>query len=336
MPSGWVWLSVLIVLALAVGLWPNFGLLARGRRWRARRERAWFEDILKHLLNCKHQDQRATPASVAAALNLSPEAVLRLIARMEASGLLQLQEGELHLTTQGEQWALQVVRAHRLWERYLADEAGLPPADVHRLAERAEHHLSAEDLDALDAHLGHPGSDPHGHPIPTASGAVTAPKTFTLTDWPVDRPARIFHVEATSEVILKQIMAEGLRPGKLVDVLENTPERLILSDGEHEYRLAPAVAAAIQVVEAPSERYWPPHDLIRLTELAEGQEKQVAALDPQCRGFTRRRLLDLGMTPGARVRAELSNPLGDTRAFRVRGTLIALRREQAALVWLKP
>jgi Fe2+ transport system protein FeoA len=53
----------------------------------------------------------------------------------------------------------------------------------------------------------------------------------------------------------------------------------------------------------------------------------VVALD--ITGPERRRLMDLGILPGARVTAELRSPLGDPTAYRVRGSLIALRSRQA-------
>ena len=49
---------------------------------------------------------------------------------------------------------------------------------------------------------------------------------------------------------------------------------------------------------------------------------------------TRRRLLDLGLTPGARVACLFSAPSGDPRAYMVRGSVIALRREDADRVAL--
>jgi DtxR family Mn-dependent transcriptional regulator len=73
-----------------------------------------------------------------------------------------------------------------------------------------------------------------------------------------------------------------------------------------------------------------------LSELPDKTPAEVVALDDACQGFTRRRLLDLGMTPGARLEAEMRNFFGDPRAYRVRGTLIALRREQAAQIWVSP
>ena len=49
----------------------------------------------------------------------------------------------------------------------------------------------------------------------------------------------------------------------------------------------------------------------------------------------RRRLLDLGLTPGARVTPEMGNAGSSARAYRVRGALIALRFEQADQIRLR-
>ncbi|MEE9538702.1 MAG: FeoA domain-containing protein [candidate division NC10 bacterium] len=336
MENGWIWLWFVLALGglLALRLWVRLRPLAQFRRWRALRERALFEDALKHLLTFEHSSRDATVESLAGSLRLSQKRLLRLIARMEAAGLLHSHGAALHLSSEGKQWALRVVRAHRLWERYLADEAGVPLGELHHAAERAEHRLTPEELDALDAHLGHPLRDPHGDPIPTATGAVTPLEALPLTDWPLDQPAQILHVEDEPEVIFKEIVAEDLRPGTRVWVLERRPEYLIISDGQVEHRLTPVVAANIHVakaIEGPSQ----PAELVRLADLVEGEEAEVAALDHGCRGFSRRRLLDLGLTPGARVRVELTPAFGDPRAVRVRGSVIALRREQAAQVWVR-
>ncbi len=336
MENGWIWLWFVsaVGVLLALSLWPRFGLLAQWRRWRALRQRALFEDALKHLLACEDRSRDATVESLAGSLMLSQKRLLRLIARMEAAGLLYSHGAALHLSPEGKLWALRVVRAHRLWERYLADEAGVPLGELHHAAERAEHRLTPEELDALDAHLGHPLRDPHGDPIPTAAGAVAPLEALPLTDWPLDQPAQIVHVEDEPEVIFKEIVAERLRPGTSVRVLERMPEYLTIHDGQAEHRLTPVVAANIHVARAP-EGPSQPEERIRLADLANGEEAEVVALDPDCRGFSRRRLLDLGLTPGTRVRVELSPAFGEPRAVRVRGTLIALRREQAAQVWVR-
>ena len=69
-----------------------------------------------------------------------------------------------------------------------------------------------------------------------------------------------------------------------------------------------------------------------LAELEPGQAGTVKVLHHT--GLERRRLMDLGVVPGTSITAEMRSPLGDPVAYRVRGALIALRTEQAALVEL--
>ncbi len=329
-------LIIFVLLLLAAGIfWPRAGLAALIRRQLARRRRELFEDALKHILAWEGRAENASRESLAGALEISQRRTLGLITRMEAQGLVQTVSGGIRLTPVGERVALHVVRAHRLWERYLSDDAGVPISRLHQAAEKAEHRLSAEKLDALEAHLGHPQHDPHGDPIPSADGSFSPLDAVSLVEWPSHETARIVHIEDEPDVIFQQILAAELRPGKAVRIIENNPQRLVISDGEQEHRLAHAVAANIQVV-APAPHSRRPEGSRRLSELAEGQGCEVVELDPDCRGFSRRRLLDLGLTPRARVSVELNNTFGDPRGYRVRGTMIALRRRQANQIWVRP
>jgi ferrous iron transport protein A len=49
-------------------------------------------------------------------------------------------------------------------------------------------------------------------------------------------------------------------------------------------------------------------------------------------GAERRRMLDLGILPGTLIENVMRSPLGDPIAFRIRGAVVALRRDQAKLV----
>ena len=77
-------------------------------------------------------------------------------------------------------------------------------------------------------------------------------------------------------------------------------------------------------------------DVPRLSDLTRGERAQVVAISSQCRGLERRRLQDLGFLPGAELLAELTSPGGDPVAYRIRGALIALRKEQADLIRIRP
>ncbi len=329
------WL-MLIGLLVVVGVFlPRYGLGSRFQAWQAAREREQLEDALKHLLDREQEGRHASPGSLAGALQVNPRRALLLIARLEAQGLLETRGHELHLTPAGERWALHVVRAHRLWERYLADEARMPLEQVHRQAHRREHTLTDSDLDALDAALGHPASDPHGDPIPDPAGRLRSLQATPLTSIEGEGPLRIVHLEDEPEIAYAQILAEGLRLGQVIRLVEKTPLHYLLSDGESEFRLAPSVAANVQVTRLSQPEAAEP-DVLPLWQLPQNQPAEIAALDAAVQGFTRRRFLDLGLTPGTRITPELDPFFGDPRAYRVRGTLIALRKDQAAQIWVKP
>lgn len=71
-----------------------------------------------------------------------------------------------------------------------------------------------------------------------------------------------------------------------------------------------------------------------LVELREGEHGILDCLDVP--DEIARRLMELGFLPGTRVTAGQSAPGGDPRVFRVDGSEIALRRETAAHLKLRP
>ena len=327
--------AIAVIVLLALTLLPRVGLLALYQNYRAAQEREQVEDALKHLLDREQQGRHASPESLGGTLDLPRAKVINLIEDMEAQGLIESLGTEVHLTTEGERWALHVVRAHRLWERYLADEARMPLEKVHNEAHRREHSLTEAQLNELDAALGHPTRDPHGDPIPTREGKLNRAEGMPITAWQADRPARIVHLEDEPALAFQQILAAGLRLGQDIRIIEKTPNRYVLSDGENEYRLAPAVASNIHVAPLPESEMLK-REAVPLFELSHDQRGEIVTLDDAVQGFTRRRFLDLGLTPGTVIYPELKNFFGDPRAYRVRGTLIALRKDQAAQIWVKP
>lgn len=328
------WILPLLLILIAA-LMPRYGLLALYKDWRSTRQRELVEDALKHLIDREQGGRHASPESLAGTLNLPRVDVTRLVADMESQGLLETHGAQLHLTAEGERWAIHIVRAHRLWERYLVDEARMPLNQIHEEANRREHLMTDEQLDELDAALGHPTRDPHGDPIPSHDGKIPTVEITPLTAWQADGLARIVHIEDEPAIAFDQILAAGLRLGQTIRIIERTPQRIVLSDGETEYRLAPTVAANVGVAPL-SAGETARLKAIPLAELKQDQKGEIVQLDDAVQGFTRRRFLDLGLTPGTTIYPELGNFFGDPRAYRVRGTLIALRKDQAAQIWVKP
>lgn len=317
---------VAAVLALGVLWWQRTHSPGARRRL--------VEDALKHLFEREYRNRQGSISELSKGLKLSPRATAAVIARMQDQLLATVNGDRLTLTPDGKRVALQIVRAHRLLERYLADEAGLPLGQIHATAERLEHAVSPAQVNRLSASLGHPRLDPHGDPIPSPDGTLAPPHGTPATTFPRDTAGRIVHLEDEPEIAFAQIVAAGLRLGQVLRVIASTPDRVVMSDGENEYTLAPAVAANVFLVEETPAAVDP--DVRRLSDLTHGEPAEVVGLDDACQGFGRRRLMDLGFTPGARVTPVLKTFVGDPRAYEIRGTMIALRASQASQVLVRP
>jgi DtxR family transcriptional regulator, Mn-dependent transcriptional regulator len=71
-----------------------------------------------------------------------------------------------------------------------------------------------------------------------------------------------------------------------------------------------------------------------LSSLKSGQRAVVKSISSDCKGLERRRLLDLGFVPGSEVELAITGPFSDPKAYKVKGTVIALRKEQADCIQL--
>ncbi len=299
------------------------GPLTSLRNRRVRRARVVIEDALRHLHAAEERGRQATVESLAGALGVSTRQATELARSLHERGLATSEEG-LRLTPAGERWARSVVRAHRLWERYLADEVRKPAADLHRLADREEHRLRPDEVERIAARLGYPERDPHGDPIPTTAGELRVLAAVPLTMLPEGSWGEIVHLEDEPEVVYARLAELGLEPGQAVILRESSGKRFAFEADGLPCEL-PAVDAA-NVFVAPA-LGPPPPARPTLADLEVGETASIRAL--RVTGLGRRRLLDLGFTPGAVVACELASPFGEPNAYRIRGTLIALRPEEA-------
>jgi DtxR family Mn-dependent transcriptional regulator len=278
------------------------------------------------------EGQATTSSGLAGRLGLSPAETASLLAALQARGEVSIVGDEVCLTPLGRQEAARLIRAHRLWERHLADDTGYRESEWHSLAEREEHRLSPAEADALARQLGQPASDPHGDPIPTADGDVVLHVGQPLSRLPLGAMARISHVEDEPAQVYDEIVAAGLAPGVIVQLLEAAPDGALLLANDGRHWLSPSAAENISVVPLPPHEQFERPRGEPLHALRPGQPARVLDLSPRCHGADRRRLLDLGITPGTAIEAVLTGPSGDPTAYRIRDALIALRREQADLV----
>jgi DtxR family transcriptional regulator, Mn-dependent transcriptional regulator len=158
------------------------------------------------------------------------------------------------LTSKGVTAAAELVRHHRLLELFLVRVMGFNLDEVDAEAERLEHAISEAFEDRMDALLGHPTEDPHGDPIPSRAGAVTAAPTQPLSDLEPGQQAIVRRVSDDDSEKLRYLSTLGLVPGAPVRVRERAPFggplRVQVGDDEsgQEHAVGPQLAADIGVV----------------------------------------------------------------------------------------
>lgn len=325
------------VLILILVFWPQKGFVAMWQRSRLRGSQVLTEDALKHIFKAENEGRQATVTGVAGRLQISPDRTASLLSEIVEHGLVEVQGEKFGLTDAGRTYALHIIRAHRLWERHLADRTGFPETDWHSLAERYEHRLSPDEINALARQLGHPTHDPHGDPIPDADGTLAPLEGVPLTTFAPSEKARgqkvqITHIEDEPEMVYAQLVAEGLEPGMVGYVTEASPTAIIFWANGDEHRLAPVVAANITVLPFDEKVDEQATRGVRLSDLSMGESGTVLSIERGGRRAARRRLMDIGILPGTIIEVAMKNPLGDPVAYRIRNTLIALRTDLARLI----
>lgn len=163
------------------------------------------------------------PTPIAEALGVSGPTVTVTLKRLETAGYIVRQGSEVVLTEAGRTLALDIVRRHRISERFLVDVLGLPWDEAHEDACRLEHALSPRVLAALEEFLENPEVCPHGHPIPNAQGDIAQVTGAPLCEFDAGANVRIVQVSEDDDAMLSYLGSLGMFPGTKVRVCEVAP-----------------------------------------------------------------------------------------------------------------
>ena len=321
-----------VAVLTALLFWPRRGLVARALRFTHRSDRVLLEDAIKQLYHAESAGRPGTIESLAGGLEESRASAVRLVERLAEMGLVRAEEGLVALTPSGREHALHLVRAHRLWERFLADRTGVLPAEWHEQAEVAEHVLSKTQAEALSARMNHPRYDPHGDPIPTQTGELPLRAGSPLSARRPGEALTVVHLEDEPRESFERLLALGLTPGTPLRLLSVSPTEVEFRFEGRGNTLPPVVADQISVEPLADDQEIDDVPRATLAQLRSGGSARVIRIVAHCQGQARRRLLDLGIVPGALIESEYASPGGDPVAYRIRGALIALRRTQAELI----
>ncbi len=183
-----------------------------------------FEEYCECIFELDEDDLDVIQARIAERLQVSRPAVSEMMKRLEAEGLIDSEDG-ITLTTEGRRLAEQVVRRHRLAERFLTDVLQLSWAEAHHEAGRWEHVISDSVEAAMNNLLGEPTTCPHGNPIPGSN--YEAPDSAPLAEVGI---GTVFTVRRITEELefepglLEFLEESAIRPGNAGTVTATSPD----------------------------------------------------------------------------------------------------------------
>jgi DtxR family Mn-dependent transcriptional regulator len=228
-------------------------------RGAARAVRSLREETVKHYLETvfyiEHEEDRVRPSRIAEWMGVSPATVSTTLAGLAAAGWIRLRaDRSIALTPKGRRLAEEIVRSHRLLERWLTDRLGLDWARADEEAQNLAPAFSRHLADRLDEHLGRPSTCPHGNVIP----GRTAPYG-TLVSLADLEPSTWAHVRRISEVaehdapdLLRLLHSSGIVIDTKVQVAgtRGTTGAVSVRAGRRTMALGTEVARAIWVEPA--------------------------------------------------------------------------------------
>jgi DtxR family transcriptional regulator, Mn-dependent transcriptional regulator len=177
-------------------------------------------ETVKHYLETifyiEGEGERVRPGRIAEWMGLSAPTVSVTLRRLRDLGWIELApDRSVALSSAGEGLASEVVRVHRLLERWLTDVLGFDWAQADQHAQEIAPGISTEVADRLDEQLGHPSTCPHGNVIPGRDapyGVLTA-----LSDLAEGTKARVCRISEVAEHdaprLLEQLHRDGIVTG---------------------------------------------------------------------------------------------------------------------------
>ena len=208
------------------------------------------EEYLQILFWLQEAGLPMTGANVVRAMQLSAPTVHEMVGRLERDGYITRDaERTIAFTATGAEHAEEIVRRHRLIERFLTDVLGVPWDEVHEEAERLEHAMSPVLEERMLAAIGDAKTCPHGHPIVAGTRLAGVP----LADVEVGASVRVLRFENEAEDLLHYLKVSGLEPGLEGSLATRDDEQVVLETADGRCcTVTPSVAETVSVIADPS------------------------------------------------------------------------------------
>ena len=209
------------------------------------------EDYLTAIYRNLDDTGEIKPNLLASKLEISNAAVTDMLRKLSRDGFVDYKKYKsIKLTNEGESYAKNMLRRHRIWEVFLNQTLGMSWDKVHDEAEKLEHSSSDKLINLLEEFLDYPEVDPHGYPIPDKKGKIKKSKTVVaVTELKENDSAKVIRVNDDVKNFLSYITKIGISLGKEIlikDRLEYDGSVLI-KIGNKEINISNKIASNIFV-----------------------------------------------------------------------------------------
>ena len=208
------------------------------------------QDYLKAIYALDAAGVRVTTSALADRMEVSAPSATAMMKRLAHLGLAERAPYRgVVLTDAGRRRALEVLRHHRLLERYLTDTLGVPLDKVHAEADRLEHAISEALEERIDEALGFPTHDPHGDPIPDKDLNIPSTETRALLDLAPGDRSTVTRVPDNDAELLLYLAELGLLPGEPFELTAIAPfgGPISVRTGTGEHAIGRELAAVVGV-----------------------------------------------------------------------------------------
>lgn len=125
------------------------------------------EDYLKAIFGLNGTTDYVSNKNLAHDLDIKPSSVSEMMLRLKKDDYVDIRPYKgVKLTQKGLNHTANIIKRHRLIERFLIEELEYSWDEVHEEAEILEHRVSDRFIDKIDKLMGYPDTCPHGGIIP--------------------------------------------------------------------------------------------------------------------------------------------------------------------------
>jgi len=170
------------------------------------------------------EGETVRPSRLAYWLSVSAPTVSDALVRLKRDGWIEIgTDRSVTLTDSGERTATELVRRHRILERWLTDVLGFDWATADVEADRISSAISDAVVDQIDLSMGSPSTCPHGNIIPGRDAPYG--DLIALADLELDVPATVRRISEVAEheapALLSMLAEHSIKEGSEVMIVSS-------------------------------------------------------------------------------------------------------------------